>query len=98
MSHWDEMHKQFIIGNTTGITVETNFQRNEDGNVDVETGKYDDNHRQQLKVKYTHEIQLCLGVASVGYSDGIRVRKILKPFNYSGKKSFQLKIWSSKYN
>ena len=85
---WDETHKKCTIGGLGHKSKDrkyTVFPRDENNKLDLENGAYDETQVLTLQVKYEKEIRMCLGVAVVEKTDGIKEGVKLKPFNYSGK-------------
>jgi hypothetical protein len=87
---WDETHPKGKLG--TGKTkvvkaedVQVRFPRDENGNVDVENGKYSDNTEKVMQAKYTDEVRLCLGVATVRLPDGSREGRRCDLIDYTGR-------------
>ena len=57
---WDEHHKQVKIGiGVPNTDKQTLFPWDEDGNIDLENGKYNDALK-ELNVKYPEEVRFCL--------------------------------------
>ena len=89
---WDETHKKCLIG--TSSNPNTNyyieFPRNEEGQFDIDKGKYSNKKRSKLNVKYEKECRLGLGVAMVTplSDDGTPLPSVGKrctPYNYTSK-------------
>ena len=63
------------------------FPRDEEGNIDVKTGKYDTNNQpKKADFKYKQESRLCIGVANIEIKDGNITGKWFPVFYYPGKK------------
>ena len=63
------------------------FPRDEEGNIDVKTGKYDTNNQQRKATfKYEQEGRLCLGVAKIKSKYGTITGKQCPFFYYPGGK------------
>ena len=87
---WDETHPDCKIGTAKnkrdrGIQVQVRFPRNKDGDVDVKNGTYSDKLECKMRVKYSEEIRICLGVAIVELHDGTREGRRCKMIDYTGK-------------
>jgi hypothetical protein len=70
------------------------FKQTEDGKLEPENGKYSEEEKGRLKVKFEKEVRLCLGCAIVEDSNGNRKGKRAKPFVYSGKVLLTIKDWN----
>ena len=63
------------------------FPRDEEGEIDVKTGKYEtDNQQKKATFKYEQEGRFCLGVANIKSKNGTITGKICLVFDYSGEK------------
>ena len=61
------------------------FPRDEEGKIDVKTGKYDtENQREKAVFKYEQEGRFCLGVAKIESKNGTITGKRCPVFEYSG--------------
>ena len=87
---FDEVHVKQVCGPpSTSRSNECNilFQRNEEGEVDLERGVYDTNNKpKRARFKYEQEEQFCLSVAKVESQDGTIIGKRCPVFNYTEKK------------
>ena len=101
---WDETHKKCTIGGQGAGLIDSyyKFPRDANGKIDLENGKYSEEEKVILQVKFENEVRLCLGVAVLmdqkGNKKGIR----LEAYDYTGKmllsiKDFQAKIASEIY-
>ena len=66
---FDEVHIRQVSGPPTTSKLNKHnirFQGNEEGNIDVKSGKYDMNNQPKREnFKYEQEGRLCLGVANI---------------------------------
>ena len=63
------------------------FPRDEKGNIDVKTSKYDTNNQpKKATFNYEQEGRFCLGVYKTESKNGIITGKQCPVFDYSGKK------------
>ena len=71
---FDEVHIQQVSGTpTTSNSNEHNiwFPRDEEGNIDVKTGKYDTNNQpKKSTLNYEQEGRFCLGAAKIEIKNG----------------------------
>ena len=62
------------------------FPRDEEGNIDVKTGKYDTNNQpKKATFKYEQDGRFCLGVANIERKYGTITGKGCPVFDYSGE-------------
>ncbi|CAB9505297.1 unknown protein [Seminavis robusta] len=108
---WDETHKACAIGDATvqaGRKFQVKFPRNENGKIDLENGKYKEEDKSFLQVKYDKEIRICPGCVYFGDEevnpdkDGNNVNdsktELLDYFDYSGKIMLSIKDYKTKIN
>jgi hypothetical protein len=90
---WDETHTKCAIeGIGNGLShFHVKFPRDDDGKVDLKDGRYSDEEKSTLKVKYEKEVRLYLGCAVVHNEDGSKVGKRAHPFCYLGRIIITLK-------
>ena len=104
---WDETHKeqQELEGTLrNGTSVEFRFPWNEDGELDLENGKFRDPGT-QLNMKYRDQARFSLGMRCLTDKDGNLVRdsknrplgKMLKAFEYSKQKIVSHSEWMKEW-
>ena len=70
------------------------FPRDEEGNIDIKTGKYDtDNQPKTVTFKYEQEGRFCLGVDKIEGKDGTITSKQCPVVNYPGKKIVTIDVY-----
>ena len=60
------------------------FPRDKQGNLNIINGNYSTNREKMVRVKYSDEVRLCLGVAAVEMNGGI-TGKHCQAIDYTGK-------------
>jgi len=88
IAFWDETHRKCNLGDVGGHGILYRYPRNEEGQLDLENGTYAE-EKAQVKAKYENECRLCIGVAAVDDSSGVR----LEAFDYTGKKIVTRKVY-----
>ena len=87
---FDDVHiQQVVVPPVTSKVNEHNirFSRDEEGNIDVKTGKYDTNNQpRNSTLKYKQEERFRFGVAKIESKNGTITGKRCPVFDYSGKK------------
>ena len=87
---FDESHMQQVSGPPVTRKLnedDTRFPRDEEGNINVETGEYDTNNQpKKATFKYEQEGRFCFGVANIKSKDGTITGKQFPIFDYSGGK------------
>jgi hypothetical protein len=93
IAFWDETRRKCEIGDTTSDT-QTQFLRDEAGQVNLIIGKLRETQQKKFNAKYDNENRYGLGVAMVAEGTGKRA----KPYDYTNKKLVTIKEWQERVN